>query len=507
MPDLYRGLDPELARGLDPHVAEMLAVWADLHGRHYALDRWLVNGRSRQPVAVVRETDSHKVECTMLVLKVLSAERDSLRTNEFARHRRAERDAADFAAAHLSTFVHDAVPVSPRQWITFQRIAANAFENTEVLTVLLRRMLGLADEIEPPHARELTCRPEVFTDACRSIVAGVLGDWAGKPYILPDQKWSPAQFFASHLFDQLEPDGRLATWSRNHPAALLTLDGEPAPLPNPFAVARGELFADTLIAPLTGHSHGDLHTDNALIRVRPHTDVTDYYLIDTALYDSVGPLTRDPAHLLLYIIARAMEAVSPPQQSPLIEVLLDPITGPTHLLPGWLATLIQGIHTETTSWIDKSGLAPAWRTQSHLSLAACALLFLGRTSTRPQDKPWFLRLAARATAKFAQEHSLPWTTLPTQPLTPTPSPLAPQPDSQLTPNIVPSNHPNTANTANAAESANHVPNADPQIAATPPTASEPEPSGRRKKSRYTVNVRDGKGIQIGDNGHQHNDFR
>lgn len=72
---------------------------------------------------------------------------------------------------------------------------------------------------------------------------------------------------------------------------------------------------------------------------------------------------------------------------------------------------------------------------------------------------------------------------------------------------MPSNHPNTANTANAAESANHVPNADPQIAATPPTASEPEPSGRRKKSRYTVNVRDGKGIQIGDNGHQHNDFR
>ncbi len=156
------------------------------------------------------------------------------------------------------------------------------------------------------------------------------------------------------------------------------------------------------IAPFRGRCHGDLHTDNALVRVRPHIDTEDYFLIDTALYEQVGPMTRDPMHLLLYIVARSMETITAPaQQSALIELLLDPVHGPAHLLPSWLSTLIKQVDAEIMAWVEPSGLAQRWREQAALSLAACAMLFLGRTSTRTEDKPWFLRLAARAVARFA----------------------------------------------------------------------------------------------------------
>lgn len=485
MTEPYHGLDPELYRGLDQDVAESLIAWAEMHGRHYALDRWLVNGRSRQPVAVVRETlRDPDPSTTMLVLKVLSAPSDAVRTLEYARHRQARHDAPEFAAGHLSTFVHDAAQVPGHRWVTFQRIAAHSLENTEVLTVLLRRMVGLSDDMEPPHTRELGCKPETFTDACRSIVAGVLGEWAGRPFIPPHEQWSPATFFRWHLTDQLNPGGRLFEWANEHRTDLIRVHGEPNPLPNPFAMAEGRLLADTVITPLVGRSHGDLHTDNALIRVRPQVDTTDYFLIDTALYESVGPLTRDPAHLLLYIIARSMEAISPTQQSALIDLILDPLHGPAHQVPGWLATLIQGIDSETRTWVEESGLAPHWREQTYLSLAACAMLFLGRTSTREADKVWFLRLAGRAVAKFAAEHNVRIGGSIAN-AAPTPSSTEPQPVSSIE--------------AATTQTPHHP--------TDPVTTGTPEPRARKKRAKYVVNANEAQGVQIGDRSTQHNNFR
>ncbi|MEU8897057.1 hypothetical protein [Nocardia sp. NPDC048505] len=477
MTERYGGLAPELQSGLDPEVADVLASWAELHNRYYTLERWLVNGRSRQPVAVVCEIDSHTTKATMLVLKVLSPQTGSLRTIEFARHRQAELEHSAFAAAHLSTFFHDAIAVpASNRWITFQRIAAQSLENTEVLTALLRRMIGLTDETESPATREISCTPGIFTDSCRSIVAGVLNEWAGPPFLRPQLEWHLAAFFERHLFDQLEPEGRLGSWARDHPTDLIRVEGEPEPLPNPFAVAQGRLLAEVRLAPLLGRSHGDLHTDNALIRVRPRIEAADYYLIDTALYESAGPLTRDPAHLLLYVIARSMATIAPHQQSALIELLLDPVGGPADLVPGWLAMLIRGLEAETGSWVAESGLAQRWREQNYLSLAACALLFLGRTSTRDTDKPWFLRLAARAVARFAAERGVPV-------------------DGSVAP---------------AAE----IPAPGTPLAAAPapaPPASPPAGGSdngradrRKKAAKYDIRMKNARGVQIGENNQQFN---
>lgn len=474
----------ELYRGLDPDVAEVLTQWAELHDRDYSLDRWLVNGRSRQPVAVVRETDRDTRTTTMLVLKVLTSPSGSVRDIEYARHRQAEREAPDFAREHLSTFVRDAIPAPGGRWITFQRIAADSFHNTEVLTVLLRRMLGLVDEVEPAGTSEISCSPETFAHACQAIVAGVLGEWAGPPFIPAHEEWNLATFVRWHIFDQPQPGGRLADWAQRYSSDTVRVDGESGPLPNPFAVAAGRLFADVAITPLVGRSHGDLHTDNALVRVRPQVDTSDYFLIDTALYDSVGPLTRDPVHLLLYIVARSMEAISTPsQQAALIDLLIDPVHGPVDLVPGWLSALVTGIDATTLAWVEHSGLESVWREQTRLSLAACAMLFLGRTSTRDEDKPWFLRLAARALAEFAAGRQL----------NVTESAVAIRPDATVSP---------TESSRVAQPPRDDMSQVGAETASTEPGA----PADPARYSKYSVNAANARGVQIGDSSSQHNDF-
>lgn len=394
----------DLYDGLESDVAECLRQWADLHKRDYELGHWLVNGRSKQPVAIVCETDTRTRRARMLVLKVLSARDDSVIDIEYSRHFDAIDQSPGFAAAHLSTFEYDAVPAPRKQWITFQSVVGGDWRNTHVLTVLLRRMLMLRDEYEPQGIDQIDCSAEVFVTACRTVVRGVLRDWAGPPYLPPTKvRWTLAEFFSRHLFAQLQPGDRLGEWSAQYPDGHIVFDEVGERLCNPFAVARGECLTDVTLRPLIGCTHGDLHTDNALLTVRPAVDFERFYLIDTALYEQEGPVTRDPVHLVLYILARSLETISDVvARDALIELLLDPAGAPTHLLPGWLTELIRQIDDEVRAWLGNTGLEVAWHDQYQLSLAACAMLFLGRTSTRCEDKPWFLRLAATAVTRFAE---------------------------------------------------------------------------------------------------------
>ena len=57
-----------LAAGLPPSAVEALTETAALHRRDYDLDRWLVNGRSRAPVAIVIEKDHRKQTTRRLLL-------------------------------------------------------------------------------------------------------------------------------------------------------------------------------------------------------------------------------------------------------------------------------------------------------------------------------------------------------------------------------------------------------------------------------------------------------
>lgn len=400
-------IDDQLRDGLGPPTSDALSEWCAFHDRHYWLERWLVNGRSRAPVAVVGEADAHEERARKLVLKVPRVDDGQFARIEYARHRLAVKQSPAFAAKHLSEVVYEPIRVGDDSFVTFQKIAGKTFEDMEVLTVLLRRMLKVRGSDEDPDGVEaIACDPRVFASACGRLVAGVLREWAVKPQV-PERTppLTVAGFLALHLADQLQPGGRLHPYASRYQGAQIQVEGEERSLPNPFALAEDRYFTDPgTIKPLLGKCHGDLHTDNTLIRVRPAVDVTDFFLIDNALYEERGPLTRDPVHLVLYIIARTMETISAHQQDALIDALIDPRGTDGLLLPGWLWLIVSGVDAECTAWIEEESLTREWRAQTLLSLVACALLFIGRTSTREIDKPWFLRLAGRAAARYEAMH-------------------------------------------------------------------------------------------------------
>ncbi|SHN19592.1 hypothetical protein [Actinacidiphila paucisporea] len=395
-------IEDELRNGLEPAAADALAQWAAVHERRYGFDRWLVNGRSRAQVALVRETDEHRRRSRRLLMKVASAGEETFDAIEYTRHRNAIKDAEAFAARHLSVPVHEPIRVDDTTWITFQTIAGETFDDMQVLTTLLRRMLDRA----PAAPGWPAYPPQAVVDSCVEVVRAVLADWAQDVYLPLDEKpLTVAEFLGLHLRGQFEPGGRLYAAAQVHQGEEIVLEGERGPLPNPFAAAQGGYFGDTAsIGPLRGRCHGDLHTDNALVRAGSVLAAGEFYLIDNALYSAHGPLTRDPVHLVLYVAARTLDTVSDAQKDALIDLLLDPRSGPALLVPGWLAALVTGVDRAASAWIEPSGLAREWREQTLLSLAACSLMFIGRTSVREADKAWYLRLAARALKEFADRN-------------------------------------------------------------------------------------------------------
>jgi hypothetical protein len=401
-------VDELLAEGLGETATIALTEWCKMHGRRVWLVRWLVNGRSRAPVAVVGLKEDHAEAVRKLVLKVPTVTDGRIEQFEYARHISAVNQAPEFAEAHLSKLVFEPVRVGENSWITFQEVAGKTFEKTEVLTVLLRRMLRIENAPEDPDGvQKITCDPRTFAAACSRVVEGVLRDWAVKPNISSiKETMTVGEFVRLHIAEQLLPGGRLHQPADLHQGNEIQVEGEDRPLPNPFAVAAGRYFDGTsFLKPLVGKTHGDLHTDNALVRVRPSIDIDDFYLIDVALYEKDGPLTRDPVHLVLYIIARTMDRLSALERDALIDVLLDSPDAEADLLPGWLALLVSEVRERCLGWIEDSGFEREWKQQTQLSLAACALMYIGRTSTRDVDKHWFLRLAARALDRFAEENA------------------------------------------------------------------------------------------------------
>jgi hypothetical protein len=387
-------VDGELLKGIGEPAGQALVDAARLMRRTYALDRWLNKGRSRAPVAVVIERDLHAKRSRRLVFKVIVS--DPAQPGdpaEYTRHRAAYEEAPDEFRRYLTVPEDVPIRVGDGQWITFQSIAGDATE----LTVLLNSMLRVRGQTPI-----VACDSRTFAEACGVVVAGVLHEWNGLPQVIGTRQ-TVDEFLRQHVHGQLEPGGRLHALSRRHPGTTIELPGEQQPLANPVALARGEYFGgQQIVRTIVGRAHGDLHTDNILVKTRPRIDPRAFSLIDFADYESSGPLTRDPVHLILYILARRMDVISDHQKTALIESLIDPQGTDPALLPPWLQSVIERVEEAAAAWLAGSGLEPEWHQQRLLSLVGCGLLFLGRTSTSPHDHEWFLRLAARAAAAYAE---------------------------------------------------------------------------------------------------------
>ncbi|UVS78443.1 NACHT domain protein [Actinokineospora sp. UTMC 2448] len=400
-------VDPELADRVGDAAGRALVEHAVRSECDYHLHRWFENGRTPAVVGLVREVDRFHDRTVKLVLKTVGGEDEPIEANESTRHRRALKEAPEeFARAHLTQLWGEPVRVGTGTWLAFQEIAGDGGDEIEPMGVLLEHALGQAPAGRP-LSRLLDITPVEFAKACGSVVDSVLREWAGPPHT--PESVDLTAFLGRHLGNHLTSSGPLLSHARQHIGRTISLDGEPGPLPNPFALATGAYFEKTPVVPmLAGRSHGDLHVENILMTARPQVDDKDFFLVDLARYGSGDPLTRDPVHLVLHVLARRMADVPDAHRHRLIDLLLDPgDTKAREILPSWIVQTVTAVDSAGRRWAAEGRLVTEWRSQTRLSLTGCALRFIGRESTREEDRAWFLRLASRAAAEFLSADSPP----------------------------------------------------------------------------------------------------
>jgi hypothetical protein len=231
--------------------------------------------------------------------------------------------------------------------------------------------------------------------ACSMLVGRMLADWSRTPEI---ERLPVSEFLRRHLADRVQSGKALAELARRWPGRTIRLQGEAVDLPNPFAlVFDPSPHIDIDVTAIVGKGHGDLHTENVIVS----RGGKDFWLIDLARYRPDAPLTQDPVQLELAIVNRILGGLRLEDREILLRVLSGPTLSGLDTLPEWLAALIGGIRDTCHSWIARSHLGEEWQAATALSAVACALIFAARPTTSLDNRVWFLRLAARSAAVFA----------------------------------------------------------------------------------------------------------
>ena len=387
-------IDPNLRRRLGAPAADALAESAALRGTRYRYAGWFVNGRSTANVAAVYAVGGRSTR--KLILKHDMADSSRLNLAEYARHHVAVADAPNFAEQHLIAQVGEPIRVGDGSWITFQEVAGGSFKDYRVLSALLAGVPQAKVTGVDPGLVSL-CDRASFAAVCTAVVHGLLADWAGKPTMV---EASVADVMRRHLQHRLEPGQPLHAEAARWTEHWLTLPGEAHRLPNPFALA-GDPEYTARLAPvplLVGRAHGDLHPENILVRAE--ISPGDHFLIDLSRYEQAAPLTRDPVQLVLTILDRTMDERTDEHRELLLDLLVHGATDGREMLPRWLPDFVDQVRDVQLDWVRNLGLIDEWRQQTLLSLSACALMFLGRPTTAPIHRQWYLRLAARAAAAY-----------------------------------------------------------------------------------------------------------
>jgi hypothetical protein len=395
-------VDPLLVDLIGPAAARALREHAGWKECDYDLELVFDSGRSAAVVAMVLEVDQLEERSTKLVLKTVGTAEEPIALGEFARHRHAvEKAPEDFGEVHLSALWRDPIRIGNGTWIVLQELVGDGDLEVEPLAVLLDHALGRAPG-GTPRRPAVDIDADGFARTCGEVVEVILRKWVGHPYT--PKEVGVTEFLGAHLGKHLTDPGRLLGHVREHPGRTIVLEPGSDPLPNPFALATGSFFStEPRIRVFSGRSHGDLHSDNVLVVARPRVDSRKFFLIDLAGYEDDGPVTRDPVHFVLHLIAHNLHEV-PKHQDKLIDLLLDPNDKlAPDLLPPWLVKTVTAVHSAGNRWAASNRMKKEWRTQTYLSLVGCALRCLGRKSTREEDKRWFLLLAAKAAAKFVSE--------------------------------------------------------------------------------------------------------
>jgi hypothetical protein len=378
-------LDPKLGDHLDAEDFRALSTWCENDQRRIDLKQWLGGGNTQAVLAVVLIRDSSSPRKGVLKYCPPSSQAGTATDLQYFR-KALGSGPPGFAGKHLIGIDEAGDrPITSGSGGLFLLMKYAGDDYDTMATLLDREILG---------------------SACETIVTSTFVEWND---VEGEQSndLSAVDFLREILGNRCEPGGSIRAAAEKLGVScsepfLTGSRGEP--LSNPLAAATsGQWINEMSVLGFRGNSHGDLHADNILIpwRQQDNPSVADferYVLIDLSTFSNRGLIAVDPAHLMLSIIARRLKEVHGTRKRSLAQLVLEPDHEPGGI-PVELANAVRGIQRVGNSYFDDRGLYKEWRAEFTLTIAACALLFVGRDL--PADhRRWFLELAGMAIDAF-----------------------------------------------------------------------------------------------------------
>jgi len=388
-------LDARLGERLDAQEFRALSTWCENERCRIKLERWLGGGKTQAVLAVVLIRDRHFPRKG--VLKYCPPPSRAGDATDLQYFRKALGSGPpDFADKHLigiDKAADRAIPSGSGGLFLLMKYAGGGRDDYDTMATLLDR--------------------EILGSACETIVTSTFVEWNDVIHEDEQPNDLPAvDFLREILGDRCESGGsiRAAAEKLDVSCSEAFFNGSRGGLlPNPLAAATsGQWINEMSVLGFRGNSHGDLHADNILIpwpqQGNPSAaDFARYVLIDLSTFSSRGLIVVDPAHLLLSIIARRLKEVPDTRTRSLAQLVLDPDREPGGISVE-LASAVRGIQQVGNSYFDEKGLYKEWRAEFTLTIAGCALLFVGRSL--PDDhRRWFLELAGMAIDAFKNMQS------------------------------------------------------------------------------------------------------
>lgn len=291
------------------------------------------------------------------------------RRPESAQHDAARRQSRpEFVDRHLVRVPFDPVEGLDGEIVSFQMIAGGRLRSLRTLSQL--------------HGDQLV-------DACRVVRAALLEEWTGVDY-------RTTRLALPQLLRQ-ELRGGFPDWSMV-PAGSWIETADQQVLHDLVLARRATSAADAPKAHLTGRSHGDLHAKNVLVPTTASgTALPDeFWLIDLASFERDAPLSRDPATLLVSILAHRVGDLTLQQRRALLEHLSFPAPqwpAPT-AAPADLVAIADVLRDPGGAPFTDAGWREVWEEQMQVSVLAEALRHTTYDSVGSDGQVWCWQLAA-----------------------------------------------------------------------------------------------------------------
>ena len=279
-------------QSLPPEYQRVILLAQDQHQISVAPLQTLVGGWSGAMVYLVSVTHLTDRRVEHLILK-LDRKSAKARSDETSRHVTAQgKSPADFTRDHFATLAFERVEADGAIAI-FYSIAGQSLQSFRPLS-----NYGQQDQLET-----------IFSATNQYLLA----EWNANPTFVT---LHPQELLEKWLGFRLEAGAPIENFIRQTCRAEPDRPGfliQSSVYPNPLWYARHrESWGDRRpIDAMLGLQHGDLNTNNILVKFSPDgKELTGYYLIDFALFKEEMPLLYDLRYLEMSYLTLAMSQVS-----------------------------------------------------------------------------------------------------------------------------------------------------------------------------------------------------